>query len=190
MKNMIDLYSALDDPNFDGNVASKNIPAKKNIISNKKPSQNKYNKNSNYGAPVKKNVISNKTNINNNNKNIKHISPTKKNTNNNKKLNSNNYIKNEIYEDNNFYDPMYEPIYNNPLSIFSPPKNEDNEEEEKNIIPGKQDIKSKIDIQKIETVVKSLNDDKYTYKSIEELQNVLKEISIKNNLNNEKAKLS
>ena len=186
MKNMIDLYSALDDPNFDGNVAPKNIPAKKNIISNKKPSQNNYNKNSNYGAPVKKNVTSNKTNINNN-KNIKHISPTKKNTNNNKKLNSNNYIKNEIYEDNNFYDPMYEPIYNNPLSIFSPPKNEDNEEEEKNIIPGKQDIKSKIDIQKIETVVKSLNDDKYTYKSIEELQNVLKEISIKNNLNNEES---
>ena len=54
MKNMIDLYSALDDPNFDGNVAPKNLQTKKNIINNKKPSQNNYNKNSNYGTPVKK----------------------------------------------------------------------------------------------------------------------------------------
>jgi predicted RNA-binding protein len=58
-------------------------------------------------------------------------------------------------------------------------KKEDDVEEEQNIIPGHEDIKSKIDMKKIESIITSLNDQNYTYKSIEEFQSTLKDIAMK-----------
>lgn len=69
-----------------------------------------------------------------------------------------------------------------PLSILSHPKKFNDDNDDKNIIPGKEDIKSKIDINYIETIIESLNDQKYKYKSVEELQKKLKKISEENNL--------
>ena len=71
-----------------------------------------------------------------------------------------------------------------PLSIFDQKKSSNDDNEEKNIIIGKQDIKSKIDINKIENIIENLDYKKHNYKSVEELHNVLKNLSEKNNLNN------
>ena len=187
----MDLYAALDDPDFDGNMKPKNPPVKKNINMNKKVNNN-FNKNIN----VKKNEPIKKNFNNNYNKNIKQNIPIKKNINTNKKINNNNNNKNIIYEnpysqiDNDKYDEFNDNLYHHqydPLSIFSPLKKEDDVEEEKNIIPGHEDIKSKIDMKKIESIITSLNDQNYTYKSIEEFQSTLKDIAMKNNLTNEES---
>jgi len=76
----------------------------------------------------------------------------------------------------------------NPLSIFDQKKSSNDDNEETNIIVGKEDIKSKIDINKIENIIENLDDKKHKYKSVEELQNVLKNLSEKNNLNDEESK--
>ena len=84
--------------------------------------------------------------------------------------------------------PMKKNLNFDPLSIFDQKKSSNDDNEEDNIIIGKQDIKSKIDINKIENIIENLDDKKHKYKSVEELQNVLKNISEKNNLNNEESK--
>ena len=193
----MDLYAALDDPDFDGNMKPKKQPVKKNVNVNKKVNNN-FNKNINIkkNEPIKKNVVTKKNNFNDNfNINKKQNIPVKKNINTNKKISNNN--KNMIFENpyshldddnDNLYNQQYdkEPMYD-PLSIFSPSKKDDDMEEEQNIIPGDEDIKSKIDINKIESIITSLNDQNYTYKSIEEFQSTLKEVSIKNDLTNEES---
>ena len=178
MKNMLDLYAALDDPDFDpsyGNMGQKKkVPIKKDPNVKKKPNNNNYN---------------------NFNKNIKQVSPVKKNINVKQKPISKN--KNMIYnpypemDDDNFDEDdlygKYNKQFDDPLSIFTPNKIEDNEEEEENIIPGDEDIKNKIDIKKIESIIKSLNEENYAFKSVEELQSVLKEEALNNNLNTEES---
>ena len=195
----MDLYAALDDPDFDGDIKPKKQPVKKNVNMNKKVNDN-FNKNINIkkNEPIKKNVITKKNFNDNFNINKKQNVPVKKNINTNKKISNNNNNKNIIFEnpyshldDNNdeLYNKQYdnEPMYD-PLSIFSPSKKEDDMEEEQNIIPGKEDIKSKIDINKVESIITSLNDQNYTYKSVEEFQATLKEVAIKNDLTNEESK--
>ena len=72
----------------------------------------------------------------------------------------------------------------NPLSIFTPKmKSDDNDDD--NIIPGDEDIKSKIDIKYLENVIENLNDKKYKYKSVEELQKVLQKKAEENNITKE-----
>ena len=179
MKNMIDLYAALDEPDFSpSNIIpgqKKKVPVKKDINMKKKP-------------------INNNNLKNNFNKNIKQVHPINKNINITKKpaIKNKNVINNNPYDnldkDNFIYDDVSSPINNDPLSIFSSPyQKEYNEEDEKNIIPGKEDIKSKIDINKIESIVDSLDDKNYIYKSIEEFQDILKKTSKNNNLNTEES---
>ena len=76
---------------------------------------------------------------------------------------------------NNKYDP---------LSIFTPKKQSD-DNDDTNIIPGTEDIKSKIDIKNIESIIDNLNDKNYKYKSVEELQNLLNKKAEENNLKTE-----
>ena len=179
MKNIIDLYAALDEPDFSpSNIIpgqKKKVPVKKDINMKKKP-------------------INNNNLKNNFNKNIKQVHPINKNINITKKpaIKNKNVINNNPYDnldkDNFIYDDVSSPINNDPLSIFSSPyQKEYNEEDEKNIIPGKEDIKSKIDINKIESIVDSLDDKNYIYKSIEEFQDILKKTSKNNNLNTEES---
>lgn len=80
------------------------------------------------------------------------------------------------------------PTKNEPLSIFDQKKLSKDDIEEDKIIIGKEDVKSKIDIKKIENIIENLDDKNRKYKSVEELQNVLKNLSEKNNLNNEENK--
>ncbi len=75
-----------------------------------------------------------------------------------------------------------------PLSILAPKKYNKEENDDKNIIVGKQNIKSKIDINNIEKIIDNLNDKKYKYKSVEELQQILKKKAEENNLNLEEEK--
>ena len=104
------------------------------------------------------------------------IRQNKKENINNKKLPKNN--ENEINLDP--YDP---------LSILAPKKKyyDDNNDDD-NIIPGKEDIKSKINIKNIENIIDNLDDKKYKYKSVEELQNLLKTKAEENNLSTEESK--
>ena len=69
-----------------------------------------------------------------------------------------------------------------PLSILVPKKKNDDDNDDNNIIPGKEDIKSRVDINKIENIIDNMNDKKYKYKSIEELQNIFKKKAEENNL--------
>ena len=175
MKNMIDLYSALDDPNFVPSYGKKEqkkkVPVKKDLNVKKKPNNNNLNKNIKQVSPVKKN-INNKQKPINKNKNVI--------------FNPNSEMDNDNFNENDLYNQYKEPI--DPLSIFSYPyEKEDNEEEEQNIIPGDENIKSKIDIKEIESIIKSLNEENYSFSSIEELQKVLKETALNNNLNTEES---
>jgi hypothetical protein len=78
-------------------------------------------------------------------------------------------VQNEV----NRKSPMKNSCNFDPLSIFAQKKTAYDDNEEDNIIIGKQDIKSKIDINKIENIIENLDDKKHKYKSVEELQNVL-----------------
>ena len=71
-----------------------------------------------------------------------------------------------------------------PLSILTPKKQFD-DNDDNNIIPGTEDIKSKINIKNLENIIENLNDKKYKYKSVEELQNLLKKKAEENNLTTE-----
>ena len=71
-----------------------------------------------------------------------------------------------------------------PLSILTPKKQFD-DNDDNNIIPGTDDIKSKINIKNLENIIENLNDKKYKYKSVEELQNLLKKKAEENNLTTE-----
>ena len=73
-----------------------------------------------------------------------------------------------------------------PLSILGPKKKADDNDDD-NVIPGEEDLKSKIDIRKIENIIENLNDKNYKYKSVEELQKVLKKKIEENNLNTEES---
>ena len=75
-----------------------------------------------------------------------------------------------------------------PLSILGQKNKLYDNNDDDNIIPGEEDIKSKIDINNIENIIENLNDKKYKYKSIEELQNVLKKKAEENNLSTEESK--
>ena len=77
---------------------------------------------------------------------------------------------------------------NDPLSILAPKKKNEDDNDDKNIIPGSEDIKSKIDIKNIENIIENMNDKKYKYKSVEELQNVLKKKAEENNITTEENK--
>lgn len=90
--------------------------------------------------------------------------------------------KSPIKKINEVHTDLYDPI-----SILMPTKIA-NDNDDVNIIPGKEDIKSKIDIKNIENIINNLNDKKYKYKSIEELQNTLKKLSEQNNLSSEESK--
>ena len=179
MKNMIDLYSGLDDPDFvpinEYTQPKKKVLVKKevNVKKEQNNNNNKFNKNFKQVSPLKKNINNNKKPINKNN-NVIYNNPYSQ-------------IDKDNFSNNNFYGQKFESI-DNPLSIFSSPyKNEDNVEEEENIIPGNENIKPKIDINKIESIVKSLNDQNYTYQSIEEFQKALKKAALNNNLNTEES---
>ena len=75
---------------------------------------------------------------------------------------------NDAYDDINYIDNN---IIEDPLSMFNPgKKNQDSDNEDKNITPGSQDRISKIDTQKIESIISSLNDANHKYNSISELQ--------------------
>ena len=71
--------------------------------------------------------------------------------------------------------------------MFSSPKYKYEDNDDQNIIPGNDDIKSQIDIPQIESIITSLNDTNHKYRKIEELQSVLKDLSIKHNLNTEES---
>ena len=75
-----------------------------------------------------------------------------------------------------------------PLSILAPKKYNKEDNDDNNIIVGKQNIKSKINIDNIEKIIDNLNDKKYKYKSVEELQQLLKKKAEENNLNSEEEK--
>ena len=187
MRGLINLYSDLENPNFSNkgttkiqgkkeseqkkvvqkkpqNIQKKKESEQKNIVQ-KKPQSLQKKKESQVVQKKPQNIQKKKENINNKK------SPVKKND-----------INSEIYDPISFFGK-----YDDPLSILAPKKKpEDNDDI--NIIPGKQDIKSKIDINFIENIIDNLNDKKYKYKSIEELQNTLKAISEENNLSSEESK--
>lgn len=200
------MYADLEDPNFGsfGNKPPKKAPAPvKKIVNNNNKKPNVKNINNNFkNINNNKNINSNK-NINNNFKKI----------NNNKNFGGNqNYINNfynnfddddfnykkfddDYHEHENYHDDIddnddfkYDKnIIEDPLSMLSSPKYTYEDNDDKNIIPGTEDIKSKIDIPKIESIVKSLKDETHKYRSIEELQQVLKNVSIKNNLDSQES---
>ena len=213
MRGIIDLYSGLDNPDFDpyGNSAPKKVtPA---------PAKKPFNNNNNDKKPIIKNNNNFKINNNNNNNNLKKNNDFKSNNNNFKNNNNNfkgknnnfkkinkdyqiNFInnydkfndyekdnnpkKNSQYEFNDDNDYNYDKnIISDPLSLFTSSKNKDEDNDDQNIIPGKQDIKSQIDIEIIESIIISLNDSNHRYTSIKELQDVLKKVSLTNNLNDE-----
>ena len=75
---------------------------------------------------------------------------------------------NDAYDDINYIDNN---ITEGPLSTFNPgKKKQGSDNEDKNIIPGSQERISKIDTQKIESIISSLNDANHKYNSISELQ--------------------
>ena len=207
MKGLIDMYADLEDPNFGSpfeNRPPKKAPAPvKKITNNNNKKPNIKNNNNNF-----KNINNNK-NINYN----KNINNNFKKVNNNKNINNNinnfynnfgdddyddyNYKKkfNDDYDDKDYNDKDNDDedfnydknIIEDPLSMFSSPKYSYEDNDDQNIIVGTEDIKSKIDIPKIESIVKSLKDETHRYRSIEEFQQVLKNIAIKNNLNSQES---
>jgi hypothetical protein len=74
------------------------------------------------------------------------------------------------------------------LSILNPKKKLADDNDDNNIVVGKEDIKSKCDMDFIEKIIENLNDKNHKYNSIEELQNVLKKKAEEYNLNNEESK--
>ena len=201
------MYADLEDPNFGSPF--ENRPPKKASAPVKKITNNNNKK-----PNIKNN--NNFKNINNN-KNInynKNINNNFKKVNNNKNINNNinnfynnfgdddydddyNYKKklNDDYDDEDYNDKDNDDedfnydknIIEDPLSMFSSPKYTYEDNDDQNIIVGTEDIKSKIDIPKIESIVKSLKDETHRYRSIEEFQQVLKNIAIKNNLNSQES---
>ena len=103
---------------------------------------------------------------------------------NDEEYNDNNYNDNNDFEDDIHND---ENIIQDPLSLLSSPKYKYEDNDDQNIIPGLDDIKSQIDIPKIESIISSLNDTNHKYKTIQELQNLLKSLSIKHNLTTEES---
>ena len=199
------MYAALDDPNF-GDPYSNNNPSKK--VQNKKTTSNKVMTKPQNKIQNKKITPNYNNNNNNKNQNFKgnnnyaYINKklyedfdddndddnynedkyyVKKDYNNNSDEDNNN---NEDFEDNINYDKN---IIKDPLSMFSSPKYKYEDNDDQNIIPGNDDIKSQIDIPQIESIITSLNDQNHKYKKIEELQSVLKDLSIKHNLNTEES---
>ena len=138
------------------------------------------------------NLYSNLDNPDNTNKGTKNIQKPKlnvqkkviqkKSQNIQKKKENINNKKSPIKKINEIHTEKYDPF-----SILAPKKKTD-DNDDVNIVPGKEDIKSKIEIKKIENIIENLNDKKYKYKSIEELQNTLKKISEENNLSSEESK--
>ena len=173
----MNLYADLDSPDFNPSFGhsgqKKQIPIKKNTNNNDKK------------------IVKNNNNVKSNNKTNSNY--TKNFGGNIGAINYNNNANKNKYHDtfeNNDYNDNYnyvEDIISNPLSMFHSSKNKDDDNDDLNIKPGKQDIKSKIDIQKIESIIKSLNDGNHKYKSIKELQDILKELSLKYNLTTEES---
>ena len=197
MQGLINFYADLENPDF-GNPYEKKSN-KKPISKNPNVNINKINNNK-ISKPITK-PINKPSNINNN-KNIKVTKPINKRMakpSNNKNINKitnkfnspfGNYGQfhddNDAYDDINYIDNN---IIEDPLSMFNPgKKNQDSDNGDKNITPGSQDRISKIDTQKIESIISSLNDATHKYKSISELQSVLKDISIKYSLETEESK--
>ena len=187
------MYADLDDPNFDGPYGNK--PPKKvmnkpqNKIQNKKITTTNNNKNLNF-KNNNNNYGKNMYNFHNdnfgyNNKNLfQNFDNNYNDEDNDEEYNDNNYNDNNDFEDDIHND---ENIIQDPLSLLSSPKYKYEDNDDQNIIPGLDDIKSQIDIQKIESIISSLNDTNHKYKTIKELQNTLKSLTLKNNLTTEES---
>ena len=98
---------------------------------------------------------------------------------------SQNKPKIPIKNQNQNKNPTYDIFNNDPMSLFTSNKTT-NEVEEKNIIAGKTDIKSQINIKEIENIISKTLNEKFS--TIENLQKFLKQLSINNNLNTDAEK--